>query len=80
MIERADRYMRVRVYYSLSNMFFIYRFSKTLIKKDFFSGYKLGQFSIFDPTKNRLLYRIESYYKIEGKLERIDHVFKTSYW
>ncbi len=42
------------------------------IEKDFFSGLKLGEFSIFDSTKKQLLYRIESYYTIGGKIELID--------
>jgi len=46
------------------------------IKKDFFSGLKLGQFSIFDSTQKNLLYRLKSYYKIGGKLELIDQSSK----
>ncbi len=46
------------------------------IKKDFFSGLKLGQFSIFDSTQKNFLYRLKSYYKIGGKLELIDQSSK----
>lgn len=47
-----------------------------LIEKDFFNGLKLSEFSIFDSRKKHLLYRIESYYTIGGKLELIDQSSK----
>jgi len=47
-------------------------FRSYFIEKDFFSGIKMGEFSIYDSRKTRLLYRIESYYTIGGKLEVID--------
>ncbi|CAF3398335.1 unnamed protein product [Rotaria sp. Silwood1] len=39
-------------------------FREYIIKKDFFSGFKAGEFSIYDQSSNTLLYRLESRYGI----------------
>jgi hypothetical protein len=46
------------------------------IEKDFFTGIKMSEFSVFNSAKTRLLYRIESYYQVGGKFEVIDRSTK----
>jgi hypothetical protein len=42
------------------------------MEKDFFNGFKLAEFSVFDSSEKHLLYRIESYYVVGGKIQLID--------
>ena len=47
-----------------------------LISKDFFTGYKGDEFSIYDSTKKHLLYRIESNYAIGQKIKIVNRSTK----
>ncbi|CAF2549784.1 unnamed protein product [Rotaria sp. Silwood2] len=40
-----------------------------LIKKDFFSGFKAGEFSIYDQSANTLLFRLESRFDVTQNAE-----------
>ncbi|UJR29808.1 hypothetical protein I4U23_017352 [Adineta vaga] len=46
------------------------------IQKDYFTGFKLGEFSIFDSSKKDLLFRIESLYTFGGKIQIINNSSK----
>ena len=47
-----------------------------LISKDFFTGYKGDEFSIYDSTKKHLQYCIESNYAIGQKIKIVDRSTK----
>jgi hypothetical protein len=42
---------------------------KYIIEKDFFTGFKAGEFSIYDQSSKNLVYRLESRYAVTQRSE-----------